>query len=133
MAKGKKKQESAAVDPTLIAFFVACFWGVCGLYSGEFLYDALHAPGVTEVPGLPSWRAHMGSVCLGVVSFVVSLYFLEELGRKSKILAWRSASPWLPLIALTVFATLIHVPTYVVVALGLLYSVWAYRRTRSVR
>jgi hypothetical protein len=86
MAKRRKKPEYA-VDTTLMAFFVACFGGACGLYSGEILYDAFHAPGATEVPGLPSWRAHMGSVCLGVVSFVVSLYFLEELGRRSKILA----------------------------------------------
>jgi hypothetical protein len=62
----------------------------------------------------------------------VSLYFLEELARKSRILAWRSSSAWLPLIALTGLATAIHVSLYVVIPIGALYSLWAYRRTRSV-
>jgi hypothetical protein len=73
----------------------------------------------------------MGSTWLSAVAFVVILFSLELLGRQSKIIAWRSSWPWLPLTALTALARLIHIPAYTVIPAGAVLGVRAYRQTRS--
>jgi len=103
------------------------------LYLAEILFRTLLDSGASSVPGLPSWRAHMGSMCVGTMAFVTTFFLLEALGRKSKTIAWRSSLPWLPLIMLTALATAIHIPIYVVIIVSCLYSIWAYRRTRAIR
>ena len=128
----KRNKPEYEIDPTLVALAVSCLGGAGGLYSAEILYGALLDSGTSDIPGLPSWRAHMGSICVGMVAFVITFFLLEALGRKSKTIAWRSSVPWLPLIVLTAVATAIHIPIYAVIITGAIYSVWAYRRTRAV-
>jgi hypothetical protein len=65
-----------------------------------------------------------------MVAAAVSLFFLEQLEKKSKKTAWQSSALWLPLIAMTGFAATIHIPTYAVALLCLAYGIWAYRRAR---
>ena len=79
------------------------------------------------------WQVHMGSACVGILTFFLFLLILEVFETGSKITAWRSSAPWLPLILLTALATVIHIPFYVVIPIGAIYGIWAYRRTCSVR
>lgn len=81
---------------------------------------------------IPMWRVHMGSASLGALGFVIALFCLEALNRSSKTLALRSAISWFPLVALTGFATIIHIPVFIVILAGSVYGVWMYRRTRAV-
>jgi hypothetical protein len=131
----KRKQPDADwdYDPTPMALVVACFGGTCGLCTAALLYEGLTESGSVTIPWLPPWRAHMAIACVGVVSSIVSLYFLEVLGRRSKRKAWKSSASWLPLVAVTGSATAIHIPTYVVILVGTLCGGWAYRRTRAIR
>jgi len=129
----RKKQPDYAIDPTPTALAVGIFGGAAALYLTEVIYSEMRDSGGPDIPGLPNWRAHMGAVCVGSIAFVVTFFLMESLGRKSKVIAWRSSIPWLPLIALTAVATAIHIPIYVVIVSGTLYSVWAYRRTRAIR
>ena len=73
------------------------------------------------------------ALCIVQVAFFVFLFILEVLETRSKIIAWRSSAPWLPLVGLTAIATVVHIPFYVVALIGAIYGVWAYRRTSSVR
>jgi hypothetical protein len=82
---------------------------------------------------LTEWRVHMGAACMGAAGLVVILYLLELLGRQSKIIAWRSNWPWLPLVGFTAMATVIHIPAYAAVSACEIYSVWAFRGTYSLR
>jgi hypothetical protein len=75
----------------------------------------------------------MGSACVGIVTFFVFLFILEFLETKSRITAWRSSAPWLPLVGFTALATIVHIPFCIVLLAGSSYAVWAYRRTSSVR
>jgi hypothetical protein len=75
----------------------------------------------------------MGSVFVGIVTFIVFLFILEFLETRSQITAWRSSAPWLPLVGLTGLATAVHIPFYIALLVGVSYAVWAYRRTCSVR
>jgi hypothetical protein len=83
--------------------------------------------------GVDAWQVHMGSVCVGIVTFVASLFLLEVFETKSRAIAWHSSWPWLPLVGLTAISTVVHIPFYFVAVLGAIYGVWAYRRTSSVR
>jgi hypothetical protein len=44
-----------------------------------------------------------------------------------------SSAPWLPLVGLTWLATIIHIPFYIVISVGIIYGVFAYRQTSKVR
>jgi hypothetical protein len=72
----------------------------------------------------------MGSVCLGSVAFVITLFCFEVLEKKSRSLAFNSAIPWLPLVAITGLAAIIHIPAFIVIIVGLIYGTWVYRRSR---
>jgi ABC-type uncharacterized transport system permease subunit len=74
----------------------------------------------------------MGSACLATVAFVITLFLLESLARKSRPRAWRSSVPWSPLIAMTGIATAIHIPIIAVTIACAAYVPWAYYRTRAV-
>lgn len=82
---------------------------------------------------LPAWQVHMGSVCIGIMTFFTFLFVLEVLETRSHMTAWRSSAPWLPLVGLTLLATIIHIPFYIVILSGTAYGVWAYRQTSNVR
>ncbi len=116
-----------------MAVVIAALCGATALYCGEIIYDNIKDSGAPDLRQLPDWRAHMAMACLGTLSFVVSLFLLESLGRRSKSRALRSTVPWLPLVGLTGVATAVHIPIYVVTLLIVLYSPWAYLRTRPAR
>jgi hypothetical protein len=67
------------------------------------------------------------------MTFFIFLFILEVLETRSRMTAWRSSVPWLPLVGLTMLATIIHIPYYIVILAGTIYGVWAYRQTSSVR
>ncbi len=130
MMRRPKKQIDLR-EQTIMAFAVGCFAWTCFSSFAEIVYGFLTNNG-EQVPGVPSWRAHMGSACLGLLAFVLTLFLLEILGRKSKAIAWSATYPWIPLIPLLVLATVIHIHAYIVIVLGLIYSVWAFRRMLSI-
>jgi hypothetical protein len=131
---GKRREQSHDdLSPTSIALLAAFLGGVGVLFYGESLLHDLQDSGGRHTKVLADWQVHMGSASMGAAALVVILYFLELLGRQSKIIAWRSSWPWLPLVGFTVIATVIHVPAYAVISACAIYSVWAYQRTHSVR
>jgi hypothetical protein len=131
--KKAKRQKQISQDSTPMAVVIAALCGATALYCGEIIYDNIKDSGAPDLRQLPGWRAHMAMACLGTLSFVVSLFLLESLGRRSKSRALRSTVPWLPLVGLTGVATAVHIPIYVVALLIVLYSPWAYLRTRPAR
>jgi hypothetical protein len=127
----KIKRQKTAADSTPIAVAIATLFGTAALYCLEIIYDNIQDSGAPNLRQLPGWRAHMAFACVGTMAFVTSLFLLESLGGRPKRVALRSAVLWFPLVALTGFATAIHLPIYVVVLLATLYSPWAYLRTRA--
>jgi len=81
----------------------------------------------------PGWQFHMGSACGGIATFFAFLFLLELHETKSRMTAWRSSAPWLPLVGLILLATIIHIHYFIVILVGTLCGVWAYRQTSSVR
>lgn len=136
-AKARKKTQKAEhrwdSDPTPMTLAVALFGGLCGLITGDMVRDVLTDGETPRMYWMPSWRAHMAIACLGVLSFVVSLFFLEVLSRRSKKKALKSTAPWLSLLLLTSTATVRRVPTFAVLLVGALCVTWAYRYTRALR
>ena len=116
-----------------MAVALAILFGAGALYCGEIIYGNIKDSGAPDMRQLPGWRAHMASACVGTLAFVISLFLLESLGRRSKGSALRSTVPWLPVVALTGLATAIHIPVYMVALLIALYSPWAYLHTRQAR
>jgi hypothetical protein len=94
----KQRDKTYGADPTTITLMVACFVGICVLYSLEFVYRAFR----DSTPG-----------------------------KNSLLPSWRAASSWLSLVALTAFATGVHIPWYAVVLGCAGFGSWAYRRTRA--
>jgi hypothetical protein len=132
MGQGKKKRRYEYND-TAITLHVALFCGACAVLTVESIAgDAMHT-GWQLVNRVPVWQLNMGSVCGGIITFFVFLFILEFLETKSRITAWRSSAPWLPLVGVTALATVFHIPIYIVFLVGVSYAVWAYRRTSSVR
>jgi hypothetical protein len=129
----KIKQQKQATDSTPVALAIATLFGITAAYCTEIVYDHIKSPGASDMGQLPGWRAHMASACVGSLAFVIVLFLLESLGRRSKRVALRSAIPWLPIVALTACATAVHIPIYVVILTGSIYSPWAYLRTRAAR
>lgn len=116
-----------------MAVALAALFGAGAFYCVEIIYDNIKDSGAPDMQQLPGWRAHMGSACVGSLAFVTALFLLESLGRRSKLVAARSAVPWLPIVALTGLATAVHIPVYVVIFVAAIYSPWAYLRTRAPR
>jgi hypothetical protein len=128
--KKAKRRKPKTPDSTPMAVAIATLCGATALYCGEIIYDNIKDSGAPDIRQLPGWRAHMASACVGTLAFVISLFLLESLGRRSKSSALRSTVPWLPLVVLTGLATAIHIPTYLVALVTALYSPWAYLHTR---
>jgi hypothetical protein len=131
--KKAKRHKQKDQDSTPVAVTIATLCGATALYCGEIIYDNIKDSGAPDMRRLPGWRAHMASACIGTLAFVISLFLLESLGRRSKSSALRSTAPWLPLVALTGLATAIHIPSYLVALVTALYSPWAYLHTRPLR
>jgi hypothetical protein len=132
MAQGKKKASNEYIH-TPTTLLVALFGGACGFITVESICGDANDAGWQQMNRLPAWQVHMGLVCVGIMTFFVFLFILEFLETKSRITAWRSSAPWLPLVGLTALATVIHIPICVVFLIGGSYAVWAYRRAYSVR
>jgi hypothetical protein len=126
--RGKKRKSAHSPYLTMTAFQVGCFACAAIIYLAEDTYGVIVDTGY-QISKLPGWRAHMGSVCLGIIAFVMTFFLLEVLSRESKVIAWKTSAPWIPLIALTALATIIHVPAYVVIVVGAGYGIWAFRHT----
>jgi len=129
----KRKQRENMPDSTPTAVAVASLVAGTAIWAGEIIYSNIRDADPSGGHDIPLWRAHMSSACAGSVAFVVALFILEKLGKKSKLMAWRSVLPWLPIIALTILATLFHIPIYLVILAIAFYSPWAYSKTRAVR
>jgi uncharacterized protein (DUF983 family) len=129
----RKKQASHEYNRNLTTLLVSLFGGACAFITVESFCGDANDAGWQQMNRLPAWRVHMGSACVGIITFFVFLFILEFLETRSKITAWRSSAPWLPLVGLAALATLVHIPFYIVLLVGASYAVWAYRRTCSVR
>jgi uncharacterized protein (DUF983 family) len=129
----RKKNTGNEYSHTPTALLVAMFGGACAFITVESICGNANDAGWQQMNRLPAWQVHMGSVCVGIITFFVFLFILEFLETRSRITAWRSSAPWLPLVGLTALATLVHIPFYIVLLVGASYTVWAYRRTCSVR
>jgi hypothetical protein len=131
---GKRKSRSSyEYNHTSVTLLTALFGGVCAFIAVETTLPDLIESWGRQMDKLPGWQLHMGSVCGGIITFFTFLFILEALETKSRITAWRSSAPWLPLVGLTLLATIIHIPYFVVIVAGAIYGVWAYRQTSSVR
>jgi hypothetical protein len=131
MAK-KRERQTYSPDQTLVAFGIG--WVACAgiSYVAEIVYDDVVANG-GKLPSIPDWRIHMATASLGITVFALTFYSLEALARGSKLTAWRSTAPWLPLVALTAAASFVHMPAYAMILACLLYSFCAFRWMRSVK
>lgn len=126
------KQQKQTIDSTPMAVAIAALIGATALYCTEIIYSNIKDSGAPDMRQLPEWRVHMASACVGSLAFVIALFLLESLGRKSWRIALRSALPWLPMVVFTGFATGIHIPSDVTILVTAVYSPWAYLRTRAV-
>jgi hypothetical protein len=126
-----KKAKQAQVDANLVALAVSVLCGAAAVYCSEIVYDEIKDSVDPNAGSLPGWRAHMSAACVGAMVLVVSLFFLERIGGRSRNRALRSVLPWLPLVAMTGFAALVHIPLYLVLLAVLLYSPWAYTNMRA--
>jgi hypothetical protein len=131
---GRRKSRSAyECNHTSTILLLALFGGSCAFIAVETtLPDVMDLWG-SRMNKFPGWQFHMGSACSGIVTFLIFLFLLELHESRSRITAWRSSAPWLPLVGLTLSATIIPIPYYIVILVGTLCGVWAYRQTSSVR
>ena len=129
----RKKQSSHEYNHSPTPLLVALFGGACAFITVKSICGDANDAGWQQMSRLPAWQVHMGSACVGIITFFVFLFILEFLETRSKITAWRSSAPWLPLAGLTALATFVHIPFYIALLVGASYAVWAYRRTCSVR
>ena len=129
----KERQSIHEYNHTPTTLLVAAFGGACAILTVESTFSDVMDLGEYQMNRLPDWQVHMGSACVGILTFFVFLFILEFLETRSRITAWRSSAPWLPLVAVTALATVVHIPLYIVLLAGASYAVWAYRRTSSVR
>ena len=131
---GKRKRQSRYEhNHTPTTLLMASFGGACAFITIESIFPDIFDLWGKNMNKLLRWQVHMGSACVGILTFFLFLLILEVFETGSKITAWRSSAPWLPLILLTALATVIHIPFYVVIPIGAIYGIWAYRRTCSVR
>ena len=132
MAQRKKKTNNE-YGHTPTTLLVALFGGACAFITVESICGDANDAGWQQMNRLPAWQVHMGSACVGIITSFVFLFILELLETRSKITAWRSSAPWLPLVGFTALATIVHIPFCIVLLASASYAVWAYRRTCSVR
>jgi len=129
----RKNRSSDKYSHTPTTLMVALLGGSCAFIAVETtLPDVLDVWG-SQMNKIPGWQFHMGSACSGIVTFFTFLYLLELHETKSRITAWRSSAPWLPLVGLTLLATIVYIPWCIVILAGIILGVWAYRQTSSVR
>ena len=129
----RKNPPSFEYNHTPATLLLALLGGSCAFIAVETtLPDVMDVWG-SQMSKVPGWQFHMGSACSGIMTFFAFLFLLELHETRSRITAWRSSAPWLLLVALTLLATVIHVPYYIVILVGTTCGVWAYRQTSKVR
>ena len=129
----RKNRPSYEYNHTPTTLLLALLGGSCAFIAVETtLPDVMDVWG-SQMNKFPGWQFHMGSACSGIVTFFTFLFLLELHETRSRITAWRSSAPWLPLVGLTLLATIIHIPYYIVIMVGTIFAVWAYLQTSSVR
>jgi hypothetical protein len=129
----RKRRPNYEYNDTLTTLLIAVFGGACAFISVESTLPNVMDLWERQMGKLPEWKIHMGSACCGTITFFIFLFILEVHETRSRITAWRSSAPWLPLIGLTLLATMIDIPYYIVIPVGTISGVWAYRQTSSVR
>jgi hypothetical protein len=132
MGKRRKRSNYEPGD-TSSALKIAFFGGACAFITVENTLPDLLEPAGHKLINLSAWQLHMGSGCAGIATFSLFLFVLELAQTKSRAAAWRISSPWLPLIGLTLMATIIHIPSSIVIPVGTLYSMWAYHLNSIAR
>ena len=131
--RSRKNRSGDEYSRTPITLLVALLGGSCAFIAVETtLPDVLDVWG-SQMNKFPEWQFHTGSACSGILTFFTFLFLLELHETKSRITAWRSSAPWLPLVGLSLLATIIHIPYFIVILAGVICGVWAYRQTSSVR
>lgn len=128
-----KKRPSREDNRTPTTLLMALFGGTCAFIAVETTLPDLMELWGRQIDKVQGWQVHMGAACGGIVTFFTFLFILEVLESRSRTAAWRSSAPWLPLVALTLLATFIHIPYYIVILAGTIYGVWAYHQTSNVR
>ena len=129
----RKKQSNNEYNRTPTTLMMALFGGTCAFIAVETTLPDLTESWGPQMNKLPGWQAHMGSACSGIIAFFTFLFILEVLETRSHITAWRSSAPWLPLVGLTLLATIIDIPYHIVILAGIILAVWACRQTSNVR
>lgn len=129
----RKNRSSCAYNHTPTTLLMAVFGGSCAFIAVETTLPDIMDVWGSQMNKFPGWQFHMGSTFGGVITFFAFLFFLELHETRSRITAWRSSAPWLSLVGLTLLATIIHIPYYIVILAGTLCGAWAYRQTASVR
>jgi hypothetical protein len=119
----RKKQSSHEYNHNPVTLFVALFGGACAFITVESICGDANDAGWQQMNRLQAWQVHMGSICMGIITFIVFLFILEFLETKSRITAWRSSSPWLPLAGFTALATIVHILFCIVLLAGASYAV----------
>ena len=126
--KRRREPPNGEFDQTFVTLLIASLGGAgTSLYFGSDFLDFQNIDD-HSFRELPSWQVFMGMICIGMIAFVVILFCLEILRKRSKIAGWRSSWPWLPLVGLTALATFVHIPVYFVIPAGAIHGAWAYRR-----
>ena len=129
----RKNRSSYEYNHTPTTMLLALLAGLCAFIAVETtLPDVIDGWG-SQIDKFPGWQFHMGSACSGIVTFLTFLFLLELHETKSRITAWRSSAPWLPLVGFTLLATITHIPYFIVIPAGIICGIWAYRQTSSVR
>jgi ABC-type uncharacterized transport system permease subunit len=126
-----KRARDRARDATPVALAVSILCGATALYCTEVIYGNISDEPGTNDAFLPPWRGHMAGVCIGLTVQVISLFLLQKVGGRSSNQAIRSALPWVPLVVVAGFATVVHIPALFVVTVIVLYSPWAYARMKA--
>ena len=126
--KKRREQPNREFDKTLFTLLIAFLGGAGVSLDLGTVFPDLQSIGDQNTRKLVGWQVNMGSICIGLMAFVVILFCLEVLNKRSKIAGWQSSWPWLPPVGLTAVATFVHIPAYFVISAGAIYSTWACRR-----
>ena len=129
----RPRKQTSMPASTPVALLVSLLIAAGTFYCAEVTYGKIEESAAPGVPPFPAWRVHMGSACIGMLSFMLCLFLLESLGRGSRRIALRSVTPWAPLALLTGAATVIHIPPLFVLIMTLVYSPWACLKTCAIR
>src|SRR5580698_918526 len=120
----RKKRPSYEYHHTPTTLLVALCGGVCAFIAVEIFLPDLLELWEPQIGKFPGWQIHMGATCIEIMAFFVVLFLLELFETRSRLTAWRASAPWLPLVGLTLLATIIHIPYYIVILVGAIYGVW---------